>query len=415
MLAALADGTSVVEGFLTSEDCLNTLTAVSALGARVKREGTDVHIVGTNGRFHAPSGVLDMGNSGTGARLLTGLLAAHPFTSEITGDASLRSRPMRRIKEPLELMGARIELLGPNGCAPLRVHGGRLRGIEYRLPVASAQVKSCVLLAGLLAEGTTTVLEPVETRDHTERLLKAMGVPVRCDGLRISVEGCGGEGLRLPGSRWVVPGDFSSAAFWIVAAAVRAGSEVVVEGVGLNPRRTGLLGILRRMGAEIAVQESPGGDDAGRTASGPAAWEPVGKISVSGRRLRGTEIFGAEIANVIDELPIAAVAGALADGQTVIRDASELRVKESDRIAAMAACLRAFGVRVEEHPDGLTVYGGARIRGGGTIDSRGDHRIAMAAAVLAKFADGPTRINGVACIATSYPSFWEHLEKLEQR
>jgi 3-phosphoshikimate 1-carboxyvinyltransferase len=410
MLGALAGGESVIEGFLTSADCLNTLAAVAALGAAVRREGTRVRLGGTGGRFRAPAHELDFGNSGTGLRLLAGLLAGHEFTAQLTGDASLRARPMRRIREPLERMGARVELLGAGGCAPLRIAGGRLRGIEYALPVASAQVKSCVLLAGLFAEGVTTVIEPEATRDHTERLLARLGIPLRREGLRVSVTGTGGAPLRLPAGRLQVPGDFSSAAFWLAAAAAREGSEVCIRGVGLNPRRTAFLDVLRRMGAEVEVAGAGCGEEGG--GGGAEAGEPAGTVVVRGRRLRGTEIGGGEIPNLVDELPAAAAAGALAEGRTLIRDAAELRVKESDRIAAMCACLRAFGVAVEERPDGLLVRGGTPLRGGGAVDSRGDHRIAMAAAVLALCADSPARINGVACIATSYPAFWDDGEAL---
>ena len=399
MLAGLARGTSRIEGFLTSEDCLNTLKAVEALGARVERDGAAVTVEGTGGAFRAPAGPLDMGNSGTGIRLLTGLLAGHAFSAELTGDESLRSRPMRRIKEPLEKMGARVELLGANGCAPIRVAGGRLRGIEYALPVASAQVKSCVLLAGLFAEGTTAVIEPKPTRDHTELMLAGLGLPLRREGLRVAIKGAAPGVPWIPAGARVVPGDFSSAAFWMVAAAGREGSEAVLENVGLNPRRTALLDVLRRMGADVSVRERPA----------PWAGEPMGTITVRGGRLKGTDVAGDEIPNLIDELPLVGVAGALAEGRTVIRDAAELRVKESDRIATVCRGLQAFGVRVDEKPDGMVVEGTRRIRGGGDVDSYGDHRVAMCMAILALFADSPVRIRNVACIATSYPSFWEDL------
>ncbi len=400
MLAALADGTSILGNFLVSEDCLNTLHAVETLGAEVARQGTDVKISGLGGRFRAPLRELDMGNSGTGLRLLAGLLAGHPFVSTLTGDASLRSRPMRRIADPLAQMGCEAELLGENGCAPLRLRGGALRGIWYRLPMASAQVKSCVLLAGLYARGVTTAIEPLPTRDHTEIVLRRMGVPVETDGLRVSVEGSAGEPLALRCVQGIVPGDFSSAAFWIAGAAARPGAELTIRNVGLNPRRTALLDFLKRMGADIAVRPAP---EPAEGEHGP--WEPAGDIVVRGRALEGTETGGEEIPNLIDELPIVGVLGALAKGRTVIRDAAELRAKESDRIATLARGLTAFGVRVEEQPDGLTIHGGGRIRGGCEADSCGDHRIAMAMAILALFADQPVTIANVACIATSYPGF----------
>jgi len=406
MLGGLCSGESVIEGFLTAEDCLNTLRAVEMLGASVSRSGKLISIRGTAGRFRQPAAVLDMGNSGTGMRLMGGLLAGQDFVSEMTGDASLRSRPMRRIKEPLELMGTVVDLLGKNGCAPVRIRGGKLKGIEYRTPVASAQVKSCVLLAGLFADGTTTVVEPKLTRDHTEKALAGAGIPVRCDGARISIDGYGAEGPRFNGRRWAVPGDFSSAAFWLVAAACGENSRVTVENVGLNTRRTALLDVLRRMGAEVKVKSQVS------SIKSQAEWEPAGTVTVAGRGLKGTEVGGDEIPNLIDELPLVAVLGAMADGPTVIRDAAELRVKESDRIATMAKGLSTLGVKVEETPDGMVVHGKSKIKGGVQIDSYGDHRIAMASAILSFFADSPVRINNVACINTSYPGFQKHLKEL---
>ncbi|MDD4871226.1 MAG: 3-phosphoshikimate 1-carboxyvinyltransferase [Kiritimatiellae bacterium] len=409
MLSGLASGESVIEGFLTAEDCINTLRSVEMLGASVSRHGDFVKVVGTGGKFNSPKNILDMGNSGTGMRLLAGLLAGQNFVSEMTGDDSLRSRPMKRIKEPLEMMGAAVELLGRNGCAPVRIRGGNLHAIEYKSPVASAQVKSCVLFAGLFANGTTTVVEPKATRDHTEKVLKGTGVPVKCDGLRISLDGYGSGGPKFNGRKWFVPGDFSSAAFWLVAAAASEGSQVTVENVGLNPRRTALLDVLKRMGAEVEVRGQA--NEVGNLEP-DINWEPVGTVTVRGRGLKCTEIGGDEIPNLIDELPVVAVAGALADGRTVIRDASELRVKESDRIATMAKGLSALGVKVEEKPDGMIISGKAKIKGGTEVDSKGDHRIAMSMAMLSFFADNPVRIHNVACINTSYPGFWDHLRKL---
>jgi 3-phosphoshikimate 1-carboxyvinyltransferase len=402
MLAALAaqTGTSTINGFLASDDCINTLNAVRALGASVDMTGTKVVIRGVGGVFKAASGTLDMGNSGTGMRLMAGLLAGQPFVSEMTGDASLRSRPMKRIKEPLELMGAKVELLGANGCAPVRIHGGGLRGINYRLPVASAQVKSCVLLAGLFADGETTVVEPEPTRDHTERMFKAMGLNVEVNGLNISVKGHGRNGPQIRSGSWLVPADFSSAAFWIGAAACREGCEVFLPNVGLNPRRTAFLDVLKRMGADVECRMEN------------SEWEPTGTVVVRGRKLKGVDVGGAEIPNLIDELPMLAVVGALAGGKTVIRDAAELRVKESDRIATVCAGLAKLGVSVEEKRDGMIISGAAKIRGGVDVDSLGDHRIAMGMAMLALSADSPVRVLNVSCIATSYPNFWEHMSHL---
>ena len=402
MLAALASGTTAVRGFLRSADCVALLDAVSRLGASYSFDGDLLRVRGTGGPFQAPVNELDMGNSGTGLRLLAGLLAGHSFTTELTGDASLRSRPMRRIQDPLVKMGARIELLGEGGSAPVRITGGELRGIEYEPQVASAQVKSCVLLAGLFAEGVTTVIEPTPTRDHTERLLTVMGVPVRTEGKRISLSGFGSQGPRLAGREWVVPGDFSSAAYWIVAAAAVPGAQIELHGVGLNPRRDALLGVLARMGAAITVEED----------LNAAACERMGTIRVEGRELKAVEVGGPAIADLIDEVPLVAVAAALASGRTVIRDAGELRVKESDRIHSVADNLRRLGVTAEERPDGLVIEGAAEIRGNVTIDSYGDHRIPMAMAVLALSASGPVRLDGIACVDKSYPEFWKDLRKV---
>jgi 3-phosphoshikimate 1-carboxyvinyltransferase len=402
MLAPLACGESTVAGFLVSEDCLNTLAAMSSLGADVRRDGETVGIAGAGGCLEPPASALDLGNSGTGMRLLAGVLAGQPFTSELTGDASLRTRPMERIREPLELMGAGVELAGPGGCAPMTITGGGLSGIRYTLPVASAQVKSCVLLAGLQAEGETSVVEPRATRDHTERLLRAMGADIRVEGNTITVTGRPAADLALNGGEWRVPGDFSSAAFWVAAASMSEGSEIRIEGVGLNPRRTAFLDVVRRMGASVEIESDAGAD----------VWEPAGAVTVRGGRLRGTEVGGDEIPNLIDELPLVAALGAVAEGETVIRDAAELRVKESDRIATMATGLRALGADVAESADGLRVEGGAAIRGGAAIESRGDHRIAMAMSILALRADGPVEVRDVACVATSYPRFWSDLQRV---
>ncbi|MBI2437481.1 MAG: 3-phosphoshikimate 1-carboxyvinyltransferase [Lentisphaerae bacterium] len=396
LLAALARGRSRLTGFLQSEDCLNTLKALKALGARVEIAPELVQVTGQP--WACPGQPLDLGNSGTLLRLLAGLLAARPWTTELTGDASLCSRPMRRIQAPLELMGARVELTAPRGGAPMRITGGALRGIKYALPEASAQVKSCILLAALFAEGDTNIAEPAPTRDHTERMLQALGIPLRVEGRRIAIQGYGPHGPDLRGRVWAIPGDFSSAAFWLVAGAV-LGTAITVAHVGLNPRRTALLDVLKRMGADWAMVPE-------KTDS---ALEPCGTLTVRGGELRGTEIGGLEIPNLIDELPIAAVAGALAHGTTIIRDARELRVKESDRIASMVVNLRALGISADEREDGMTVRGGAPLRGNIELDCFGDHRVAMALAILALRAKAPVGIRGIACVNTSYPEFWNHL------
>lgn len=406
MLCGIGAGESAIRNYLRSEDCLATLRAMQTLGATVDAAGGgELRIRGNAGRPRAPAAPLDLGNSGTGIRLLTGLLAGFPVEAVLTGDASVRSRPMRRIQEPLLRMGACVELEGAGGRAPIRVRGGALRAIDYEMPVASAQVKSCVLLAGLRADGTTRVREPLPTRDHTERLLHAMGWPLRARGDWIEIDGAAGAAAPVPAAAWDVPGDISSAAFWLVAAAARDGSELIVRGVGLNPRRTAVLDVLRRMGGDVRVEPRREAAD---------AWEPRGDIVVVGRRLRGTDIGGPEVPNLIDELPVLAAAGALAEGETVIRDAAELRVKESDRIASMAAGLRELGVEVEERPDGMVVCGGGVRAASANLQSRGDHRIAMSLAVLALFAPGPCTVRDIACVDTSYPGFWDDLRRLAE-
>lgn len=402
MIAGLADGNCEVRNFLPSEDCLNTLRAMEALGVRyevleelVGFGPTALFIEGQAGRLLAPQRVIDCGNSGTGMRLLAGLLAGQDFSAELIGDESLSSRPMGRIIKPLEEMGARIEALGQKpGCAPLRITGAKLRPIEYAMPMASAQVKSAVLLAGLFAEGKTTVLQPAVTRDHTERMLNAFGVRVVTEGNAVST-----WGGQVPQARdFLVPGDISSAAFWIVAAAALPGSRLRVCDVGLNPTRTAVLNVLMRMGAHISD-----------SVQAEAAGEPIGNVEVRGQQLQGTTILLEEVANLIDEVPVLAVAGALAGGRMVIRNAAELRVKETDRIAVVAKNLRLMGARVTEFDDGMEIEGGARLHGA-VIDSHGDHRIAMAFAIAGLFAKGETHITGTDCINTSYPGFSQHLD-----
>jgi len=400
LLAALAKGTSVIRGFLTGEDSMSTLDAVCRLGAYATFEGDELHITGTGGKCKEPAHALNLGNSGTGTRLLAGLLAGQQMTVTLTGDESLSSRPMGRIKTPLEKMGGQIELTGEEGTLPMTITGKPLHGILYVLPVASAQVKSAVLLAGLFAKGNTIVMEQWKTRDHTEKLFQTLGIPMLIRGAEITLPGQGPDGPKLQGFDFTVPGDFSSAAFWIAAAAARPGAELTVTGVGLNPRRTALLDVLKRMGAEI---ETTFDDEQG---------DPVGTVTVRGAALRGTEVGGDEVPNLIDELPLVAVLGALADGETVIRDAAELRVKESDRIAVMAEHLRTFGVEVEEREDGMRIAGGSEVVSPGWVHSKGDHRIAMAMAVLAGFSTEPLEIGDVACVETSYPGFWGDMEKL---
>jgi len=411
MIASLADGVSRIDGFLASEDCLATMKAFRAMGVRIDvpdeaaLHGPDqpgvvsITVHGSAGGLRAPAGPIDCGNSGTTMRLMSGLLAAQPFRTELFGDASLSRRPMKRVIAPLSLMGARISGQGEEGLPPLVIEGGALTPIHYRLPVASAQVKSAVLLAGLFCPGRTVVTEPVPTRDHTERMFEAFGIALRREGDDILLDG----GQRPEARDFTVPGDISSAAFWLVAAAAQPGSELQVLNVGLNPTRTGILKVLARMGAhvqEMVETKGPG--------------EPAGRLIVRGGRLRATTIGGAEIPNVIDELPILAVAAALAEGTTIIRDARELRVKETDRIAAVAGNLRAMGVTVRERDDGMEIDGPARLHAPAhPLPTFGDHRIAMSGAIAGLFAEGVTVVADVECVDTSYPGFGRELARFQ--
>lgn len=390
MFAALADGVSHVSGFLNGEDCLATLRAFRAMGVAVDEiSNTElrVHGVGIDG-LRAPSGPLDLGNSGTSMRLMSGLLAGQPFDTVLTGDASLSTRPMRRVTEPLARMGAAIDSTEA-GTAPLHIHGRRsLRGIDFESPVASAQVKSAVLLAGLYAHGTTTVTEPGVSRDHTERMLSAFGVAVGGSGLHCSVAG----GQRLTASDVQVPADLSSATFPMVAALLTPGAEITLEGVGINASRAGVLKILEMMGGDFAIENQRA-----------AGAEPIADIRVRHSALQGVDIPPALVPLAIDEFPAVFAAAALANGTTRVSGAAELRVKESDRLAAMANGLRAVGVAVDEFEDGMAVHGGAVQ--GGQVDSHGDHRIAMAFAAIGAAAQGQIEILNTDNVATSFPGF----------
>lgn len=410
MMAALSNGTCRITNFLQGEDCRNTAAAFQQLGVLIEEPEPGTLIVhGTHGKLTAPTADIDCGNSGTTMRLMAGLLAAQPFTSRLTGDASLLKRPMRRIIEPLEKMGAKIKAEGPGDRPPLVITGGPLHGATYDSPVASAQVKSAILLAGLQASGVTTVTEPVPSRDHTERMLGYFLVDLERDradakpasGQRFQVRIQGGQ--QIESRDFMVPGDISSAAFWLVAAAVQPGSRLLIKNVGLNLTRTGILSVLIRMGARI--REVIDDVDQG---------EPVGLIDIKGCQLQGTIIEGREIPNVIDEIPILAVAAALAEGETIIRDAKELRVKESDRIATIVSNLRAMGAEVEDFEDGMRIMGGRPLKGA-KIASHGDHRIAMAFAIAGLHASGETLIEDTACIATSYPGFEDTIAAVLKR
>jgi 3-phosphoshikimate 1-carboxyvinyltransferase len=390
MFAALADGISKIDGFLEGEDTRATAAIFSKLGVRIDTPSPSqriVHGVGIDG-LQAPDGSLDCGNAGTGMRLLAGLLAAQRFDSVLVGDASLSKRPMRRVTAPLAKMGARIDT-EEGGLPPLRILGGQaLQGIDYTLEVASAQVKSALLLAGLYADGETVVREPHPTRDYTERMLAAFGADIEFSPGYACLRG----GQRLRATNITVPADFSSAAFFLVAASIVPGSELRLRAVGLNPRRTGLLIALRAMGADITEEN--------RSEQGG---EPVADLIVRHAPLRGIEVPEAIVPDMIDEFPALFVAAACAQGPTVVRGAAELRVKESDRLAAMASGLRVLGLRVDETPDGATIFPG--VMRAGTIDSHGDHRIAMAFAVAAQRAEGEVRVGDIANVATSFPGF----------
>lgn len=395
MLASLAEGTSRIANYPSSADPQSTLACMRQLGVEITEEDGILMVEGRglNG-LEAPKEPLDCGNSGTTMRLLSGILAGQPFDSTLTGDASLSRRPMGRIREPLQQMNARLELT--DGHAPIRIHGGaHLRGIEYALPVPSAQVKSCVLLAGLFAEGETTVVETIPSRDHTERML---GLDVlEMNGTHyLTVQG----GRPIPARTWAVPRDFSAAAFFLVAGSVVPEGKVRLPGVGLNPSRSALLDVLRAMGADVRVENE-------RERGG----EPLGDLVVRPATLHGVSVGGTLIPNLIDEIPVLAVAAACAEGRTEIRDAAELRVKETDRIDATVKNLRALGADVEEFEDGLAINGPCTLRGT-TVESYDDHRIAMAMGVAGLIASGTTTIIDAECARVSFPDFWTTLRSL---
>lgn len=400
MFSALSNGPCEVMGFLAGEDCLATRDALAAMGVEIEEvgdDGTHIRVHGCQGEFNQPDEPLYCGNSGTTMRLMSGILAAQPFETTLTGDESLTKRPMNRIALPLEKMGARIKGKGDRCTAPLKIIGReKLTPIRYESPVASAQIKSAIMLAALSADGKTTVVEPHPSRDHTERMLNYLLVKNIREGNEVSI-----WGGQVPESRdIVVPGDISSAAFWIVAAAARDGARLLIDNVGLNPTRIGVLGVMTRMGAKITERIDESG------------CEPMGSVEVVGGRMTATEIGGEEIPTLIDEIPILAVAAALAEGTTVIKDAQELRVKESDRISAVAENLRRMGVPVEEFADGMEITGVEELKGA-EIQSLGDHRIAMSFAIAGLFATGETVIHGTECIETSYPGFTKELAELQ--
>jgi 3-phosphoshikimate 1-carboxyvinyltransferase len=398
MLAAIAEGTTRLENFSTGADCASTLGCVRALGVDVERNENSVVIHGGGPKLQPPTGPLDCGNSGSTMRMLSGILAGQDFRTELVGDESLSRRPMARIIAPLEMMGAKITAQN-GGRPPLHLTGGKLTGVRYNMPVASAQVKSCLLFAGLFASGETSVVEPMRTRDHSELALRAFGAEVTQAGDEITIAG----GQKLKAIEAVIPGDISSAAFFLCAAGLFPGSQLTIEDLLMNPTRARLLDILILMGIGISVtqlEEQHG--------------ELRGTVKVEGRDLRGVTIAGADAAALIDEIPVLAAIAPYTAGGVEIRDARELRVKESDRIAAINANLRAMGAQVEERNDGLKIPGGQTLRGA-EIDSLGDHRIAMAFAVAALRAQGETQIRGAEAAVISYPGFFDALERVVQR
>lgn len=397
MLGALAKGTTTVRGFLEGEDCINTLRAFQQMGVNASRQGSDITIegVGIDG-LHEPNEIVDLGNSGTGARLILGVLSGQPFATTLTGDSSLRSRPMARVTVPLSQMGAQFLGRDNNNKFPLTVRGGHIKGIHYQTPVASAQIKSSVLLAGLFADGVTKVTESVKTRDHTERMFQSFGIEMKIDGTSYSLEG----GQELTGREIAVPGDISSAAFFMAAACIVPGSNLVIQNVGINPTRTGLLDVLREMGANITMlNESMLGA------------EPVADIQIQHSALKGVHVSGETVSRMIDEFPILAVLSCFAETPTTVEGAEELRVKESDRIATIVGELTKMGAKITEKPDGFTVEPGVQLMGA-SCASHGDHRIAMSVAIAALAAVGDTTIQGTAPIKTSFPEFFTLLQQL---
>ena len=395
MLNGFASGRARIRGLLASEDVAATARCMTALGVGITKEDDGVIVEGRGGALLEPPDVLDCGNSGTTIRLLTGLLSGQDLLAVLTGDPSLRRRPMARISRPLREMGARIDGREEGGRAPLTIRGGALVNRTFRPEHASAQVKTALLLVGLQGAGTQTIIEPGQSRDHTERMLAAMGVVLRREGLAVSLDG----GQRLSACDVDVPGDISSAAFFLVAASILPGSELRLTGVGLNPTRSGILDVLWRMGADITIEEA-------REVCG----EPVGDLIVRSAALCGTIIGGAEIPRLIDELPILAVAAAAASGQTTVSDAAELRVKESDRIATTVAMLASFGAAIFPKPDGFVIDGGVALQPG-TVHPRGDHRIAMAGAVAGLLVG--CELADPGCMAVSFPGFLSTLSALQ--
>ena len=399
MLGSLAKGTTRITGFLQGADCLSTISCFEKMGVSIENTGDTVLVHGRGMRgLEKPEGVLDCGNSGTTMRLISGILSAQDFDVTLTGDASIQKRPMKRIMDPLSRMGADIESLPGNGCAPLYIQGRPLTGIHYASPVASAQVKSSVLLAGLYADGETAVTEPSLSRDHTERMLGLFGADIASEGTTARIT----PARELFAADIQVPGDISSAAYFIAAGLIVPGSQILIKNVGINPTRAGILEVCRKMGGDIRMLNRNEGRG-----------EPTADLLVTHSSLKGTVIEGDIIPTLIDELPVIAAMACFAEGETIIRDASELKVKESNRIAVMAQNLTAMGAQVRETDDGLRILGGRPLHGA-VIDSHDDHRIAMTFAVAALCSQGETKIQGRECVNISYPAFYKDLGSLIQ-
>lgn len=398
MFGSIARGTTEITNFLQGADCLSTISCFRSMGVEIENNGDTVLIHGNGLRgLQRPDEVLDCGNSGTTTRLISGILAAQDFSVTLTGDASIQKRPMKRIMTPLSMMGADIRSLNDNGCAPLAITGKKLHGIHYQSPVASAQVKSAILLAGLYADGETKVTEPYLSRNHTELMLSCFGADVRTEDTTAVIR----PAAELFGQKVLVPGDISSAAFFIAAGLMIPGSELLIRNVGINPTRDGILHVCRAMGADLALLNVKNDG------------EPTADLLVRSSQLHGTKIGGAIIPTLIDELPMIAAMACFAEGTTVICDAAELKVKESNRIAVMVENLTAMGADVEETEDGMIIRGGKPLHGA-VIDSKLDHRIAMTFAVAGCCADGETQILGAECVNISYPGFYGDLERLVQ-
>lgn len=400
MFGSLANGLTKVTNFLLGEDCLSTINCFRQLGVQIEINEKEVLVYGRGFEgLKEPESVLDVGNSGTTSRLMMGILSGLPFHSVIVGDESISKRPMKRVTKPLSLMGAKIDGRVDATYTPISIRGGKLKGISYESPVASAQVKSSILLAGLLAGGTTTVTEPEKSRDHTERMLKAFGCDLKIDGNKVSIEG----GQKLVPSDVIVPGDISSAAFFLVAGSIVPDSEILLKNVGVNPTRTGILHVLERMGANITLENEV-----------EVNGEPIADLRVKTAKLKATTIGGEEIPTCIDEIPILALAAAMADGETIIKDAEELRVKETDRIQTVVTELSKLGISIEATKDGMIIQGNSSLKGT-TVETHGDHRMGMMLTIASLVADDETIIKNSDCIAVSYPNFNEQLHELLEK